>query len=183
MNRRELVGIGLGVGAFTLVGGVAVAQSAAGTAEATHTKDTQATGSLALISSRLAVKNASDSYVREFANLEVAEQETIADVLKTMSTNAQPTGTVKAPTDDEAAAHLDAAGKAAIEKLKSVKGAAFDRAYVQAQIEGHQKLLGIQESYLANGKNREQVGYAKLARGVIKEHLVLLGKIQSSLKA
>jgi putative membrane protein len=46
--------------------------------------------------------------------------------------------------------------------------------YVSAQIDGHQELLKIQETYLKSGSMREEVSVAKLARGQIKEHLALL---------
>jgi hypothetical protein len=50
------------------------------------------------------------------------------------------------------------------------------------QIDGHQKLLSIQEQYLkTNSGNREITNLAKLARGQIQEHLALLGSIQQEL--
>jgi putative membrane protein len=45
---------------------------------------------------------------------------------------------------------------------------------LRAQIEGHQKLLRIQEEYLSSGKDIAHINLAKLARGQIKEHLQLL---------
>lgn len=66
---------------------------------------------------------------------------------------------------------LDAEGKASLEKLKGLSGADFDKAYVTAQLDGHKKLLMIQEDYLKAGQNREHLSVTKLARGQIKEHI------------
>ena len=60
---------------------------------------------------------------------------------------------------------LDREGKA---------GSEFDRDYIRYEIEGHRKLLDIQEVYLKSPDNLDQANVAKLARGMIKEHLVLL---------
>ncbi|WP_187144435.1 hypothetical protein [Microvirga massiliensis] len=50
------------------------------------------------------------------------------------------------------------------------------------QIEGHRELLQIQERYLAsNPQNREHMNVAKLARGMIKEHIALLDDIQKKM--
>jgi putative membrane protein len=42
-------------------------------------------------------------------------------------------------------AMLDPAGKEMITKLKAMKGADFDKAYLMGQLDGHKKLLMIQE--------------------------------------
>ena len=68
-----------------------------------------------------------------------------------------------------------------LQRLESAQaGTNFDRDYVQAQLDGHNKLLHIQEDYLKSGKNLGLVNTAKLARGMIKEHLELLAAIQQA---
>jgi putative membrane protein len=74
-------------------------------------------------------------------------------------------------------------GKQALQKLQSAKsGGEFDREYLQAQKDGHQELLKIQESYIGSGAVREEVNVAKLARGQIKEHLTLIDTISGQMK-
>ncbi|ACL55132.1 DUF4142 domain-containing protein [Methylobacterium nodulans] len=155
-----------------------------GEAEAKHAADTLAAGSLALAASRIALKKAKDDDVKQFAQFEVAEQETIADVLKAMRDPSTPaSGQVKAPSEPEVTGQIDSRGKATLDKLEQAKaGPAFDAEYIKGQIEGHQSLLKIQEDYLATGKDRENLGAAKLARGMIKEHLALLSDIKKDLK-
>jgi putative membrane protein len=76
--------------------------------------------------------------------------------------------------------HLDEQGKQMMQKLQAAKaGADFDRAYLQAQKDGHQQLLKIQEAYIGAGKVREAVNVSKLARGQIKEHLALLDNVSA----
>jgi predicted outer membrane protein len=62
--------------------------------------------------------------------------------------------------------NLDDAGKASVEKLRALKaGSEFDRDYIRYEIEGHRKLLDIQEVYLKSPDNLDQANVAKLARG------------------
>ncbi|RVU20154.1 DUF4142 domain-containing protein [Methylobacterium oryzihabitans] len=155
-----------------------------GDAEAKHAADTLAAGAMSLAASRVALQKAKDDDVKQFARFEVAEQETIADVLKAMRDPATAaSGSVKPPSEPEVTGQLDPKGKAMLDKLEQAKaGSAFDREYIRGQIEGHQALLKIQEDYLASGKDRENLAVAKLARGQIREHLALLKDIDADLK-
>ena len=90
-------------------------------------------------------------------------------------------GALKPPSDRETEANLDAESKASLQKLQGLSGADFDKAYVSAQLDGHRKLLDIQENYLKNGKNRAQLSITKLARGQIREHIDHLEMLRSKL--
>ena len=185
MDRRLAL-----TGLAALVATPALAQNASapmpmGEAETTHAKRTMTLGAMSLATSRIAHGMATDDDVKEFAGFEIAEQDTIADILKGMMEPTPPpaVGQVKASTDAEVAAHLDAKGKAMVDKLREAKaGPAFDREYVTGQIEGHRGLLDAQEDYLKVGKNRDHLNIAKLARGQIKEHLALLADIEKELR-
>jgi len=157
--------------------------AAMGEAEAKHAADTSMAGGMSLEASRIALKKAQNPKVKEFAQLEVSEQETIADVLKSMRDQSTPaTGQVKAPSAEVVQTNLDAKGKQMMEKLqKAEAGAGFDREYIKDQIQGHQELLQIQETYLKSGKDRENLNVTKLMRGQIKEHLTLLQEIEKQL--
>ena len=75
--------------------------------------------------------------------------------------------------------NLDNASKAAVEKLRALgAGSDFDHDYIQYEVEGHRKLLDIQEVYLKVHDNLDETNVAKLARGMIKEHLTLLTGVQ-----
>ena len=145
-----------------------------------HIKDTLVAGSLSLAVSRLAEPKIKHLPLKQFAGFEIAEQETIADILtRMMMPGGPPTGTAVAPTNAALSANLDAEGKATIEKMRAMKaGPDFDRAYVGTQIKGHKALLAIQDAYLAAPDLVGQTDVAKLARGMIKEHLALLDDLK-----
>ncbi len=145
-----------------------------------HMKDTMRAGSMSLIVSRIALGKVKHPMAKQFAEFETAEQDTIADILKgKMMPDMKPTGDVKAPTDAEVMGNLDAKGKEMAEKMKAMKaGPDFDKTYIKAQVEGHHELLVIQDTYLKVADDADETNVAKLAKGMIKEHLVLLGEIE-----
>ena len=88
---------------------------------------------------------------------------------------------IQAPSDAQLMQNLDAAGKASVEKLRTAhSGSEFDRDYLRYEVEGHRKLLDIQEVYLRNPNNLDETNIAKLARGLIKEHLTLLADLDKA---
>jgi putative membrane protein len=181
MNRRALLTSAAFAAAFAAFFSEPASSKTAtpGNAEKKHADETKKVGSLSLAASRVAVETASDPMVKAFAKWEVAEQETIADILKSMETDGKAEGTLKPPTEREVEAMLDAEGKASLDKLKAASGKDFDKAYVSAQLDGHRKLLTIQEEYLTVGENREHLSVTKLARGQIKEHIDHLDMLKS----
>jgi putative membrane protein len=159
----------------------APAPSAGTDAQQKHLRDTMAVGSLSLLLSRIAQPKVTHPLLKQFTQFEIAEQETVADVLKAFKTNAAPKGTIQAPTDAELMQNLDEAGKASVEKLRAQPaGAQFDRDYIRYEVEGHRKLLDIQEVYLKSPDNLDETNIAKLARGMIKEHLTLLADMDKA---
>jgi predicted outer membrane protein len=183
MNRRSLLtsaAFAAVVPAFVSIPALAQTASPPGDAEKKHGEETKKVGSLSLATSRVALDKASDPMVKEFAKWEVAEQETIADILKSMETDGKAEGALKPPSEAEVEAMLDSEGKAGLDKLKGASGKEFDKAYVTAQLDGHKKLLTIQEDYLKIGQNREHLSVTKLARGQIKEHIDHLDALKST---
>lgn len=160
-----------------------------------HLEDTMQVGTVALATSRMALEKARDPRVRQFAQFEIAEQETVAAVLKAMQepettastadtgANGQPTaaGTSSRAADSNAQPSLGPQGGPMVDKMQALSGAEFDRQYVQAQIEGHKQLLQIQDAVLQSGAPREQRGVARMARTQISEHIVLLQGLQQAL--
>ena len=138
-------------------------------AEITHRMETLQTGMLALETSKIALSKATSPVVKQFAQLEVDEQTTIAGIFKSMYPNAPEVA-------------LSAENIQKLESLKAASASNFDMMYVKAQIDGHKKLLSIQDDYLDSAKNREEMNVTKLARGQIKEHIMLLQAYQANLK-
>jgi putative membrane protein len=150
---------------------------AMGEAEMKHTRDTLMAGMVALETSKVALEKARNDQVKQYAQFERDEQEGIAEVLKSMMDPAATSSTMPMPMQ------LQGEDAAMVQKMRGMQtGAEFDRMYVQGQIEGHQKLLRIQEEYIRQGRNREHLNVAKLARGHIKEHIEDFTDISKALK-
>lgn len=153
-----------------------------GPADTKYIQDTMRVGSASLATSRIAAQKAQNASVKQFATFEVAEQETMAEVLKSMEGATITSGQGKA-TNAEAQDQMDAKGKEMLQKLQAAKaGPEFDAEYLRGQKEGHQELLKIQETYIGSGRLREAVNVSKLARGQIKEHLTLIDTISTAMK-
>ena len=152
--------------------------AAMGAPEQKHMMETMAAGSMSLAASRVAVKKARDEDVKQFAEFEVAEQETIADVLTSMKEPSKASGKLNPPSDAEVRKNISQEDQAMLQKMEQMDGKEFEAAYVKAQTDGHQKLLRIQEDYLASGKDLAHINVAKLARGQIKEHLQILADLR-----
>jgi len=179
MYERRIIVAGLAA----LIASPSLAQSqqqgtGIGDAENRYMNQLMPLGSLALASSRVALQKAGDPNLKEFARFEVAEQETIADVVKSIQNPGTMRGEVKQASDAEVRQHLDQQGQNSLQRLQSMQGADFDREYLRAQIDGHNELLKLQEEYLKSGRNLLIVNTAKLARGMIKEHLQILADIE-----
>ena len=155
--------------------------------DAKYQSETLQTGTLSLETSKIAQQSASNPKVKQFANFEVAEQETIGDIIKSMTTDKSGAAKYPAPRGEARSGNAAAPQTsptnetaAAIKSLQALKGEQFDTEYVKAQVAGHQRLLTIQEEYISKGKDPETLAVAKLARGMIKEHLMLLGDLSKA---
>ncbi len=150
-----------------------------GPMEMHYMEETKHVGSLSLLISREALHRAQNPKVLEFAKFEVAEQETIADILMGMMMPPdQVSGVVVPPTNEQAMANLSGEGRMNFMRLRAMNGPGFEAEFITAEINGHQKLLSIQQNYLDQGHSRGAINVAKLAKGMITEHLQLLSDIQ-----
>jgi putative membrane protein len=113
--------------------------------------------------------------VKQFAKFEADEQKGLAEVLRSMM---EPTGAASPPAG--APPQPDQKHAAMIQKLQQAKaGDAFDKDYVQGQLDGHRELLQIQERFIqGRPQNREAMNIAKLAAGHIREHIQVLEDLQ-----
>lgn len=166
MDRRLMLMSAAALGVAGPALAQATASGAMGKPETDHAMQTAMAGTASLMMADIGMQKATNAKVKEFAKFEHDEQTTISEILKAMDPSMTP------PKPDAKTAEM-------IEKLKAAKaGAEFDKMFLTGQTEGHEKLLAIQEDYLKSGKNREVTSVAKLARGMIKEHLVLLADLR-----
>jgi putative membrane protein len=149
-----------------------------------YIRQTLAAGSLSLAVSRIAEEKLRTDDLKEFAQMEVTEQETLADVLKSLQNPGATDGTMKPPSEAEVEQHLDQRGREELEKMRAAPAdTEFDREYLKTQTNGHLELLRIQEAYLASGPNNLNfINVAKLTRAMIREHLQLLADLESAIE-
>jgi uncharacterized protein (DUF305 family) len=153
-------------------------------ADMQHLQQTMQLGMVALETSRIAQQKAQNADLKRFATFEVQEQTTLSEVLHSMMEPAATSATGAASGTSAPAMQMDAQSREMIQRLQNTQpGEAFDRQYLQGQMEGHSALLQVQTQYLqSNPQSREHVNVARLARGVITEHIALLEEIQTKMK-
>ena len=131
---------------------------------------------LSLVTSQIAVDRARKADAREFAGFELTEAIAVTTVLKQLGTAVPP---------------MDAKARATLEKIRSAAaGAAFDRAYIDAQYENHVFLRDLATAYLGNApRNPDDMAemqgrhLATLALATFKEHVLLTHRIAHELLA
>ncbi|MBD2702624.1 DUF4142 domain-containing protein [Spirosoma sp. BT702] len=123
---------------------------------------------LSLVTSQIAVSKATNKYAKEFAGFELEEAKAVTSVLKDLGTPVPA---------------MNAKAQATLTKIKTATGAAFDKAYIQAQLENHEFLRDLAQNYLKNsvGKTSPAESHtrhlATLALAVFKEHVALTKQI------
>ena len=131
---------------------------------------------LSLVTSQIAVDRARKADAREFAGFELTEAIAVTTVLKQLGTPVPP---------------MDAKARATLDKIRSAApGAAFDRAYIDAQYENHVFLRDLATAYLGNSPPNpsdmaEMHGrhLATLALATFKEHTMITQRIARELRA
>ncbi|NID09539.1 DUF4142 domain-containing protein [Fibrivirga algicola] len=128
---------------------------------------------LSLATSQIAVSKATQKNAKEFAGFELEEAKSVTSVLKDLGTPVPA---------------MDAKAQATLNKIKTTaKGTAFDKAYIQAQLENHEFLRDLAQNYLKNstgktGAAESQTRHlATLALAVFKEHVAITRRILGEL--
>jgi predicted outer membrane protein len=143
-----------------------------------------ALSTVSLQQSNFALSKAQNPRLKQFAEFEIGEQNLLTDIMHSFADpNATASTTAGAQAAASTAPELPQKDSQAMERLsKAQPGAAFDHDYVALQIQGHQELLKLQETYLQQSSgNRETTNLARLSRNQIQEHLTMLQDIQKEL--
>jgi predicted outer membrane protein len=174
MDRRNalasLSGLATTAVLFTTVGRPAFSATGKTLDESAYKAQTLTVGTLSKLSSTMALVQGANPKVKEFAQFEINEQTTMAQVLTHMA-NPPP-----AMLDPNMQAHLT--------QLQTMTGKAFDAAYLEVQLDGHHRLYTIQQEFLdftPTDMDREHI--AMLARTVIQMHLTMIQDIQNIIGA
>jgi putative membrane protein len=87
------------------------------------------------------------------------------------------------PEDSDTAQALKKGGADNVANLKMLKGAAFDKAYVDHEIAYHQQVIdALDKTLIPNAKNAELKGLLEKSRPAFVAHLEHAKKVQGELK-
>lgn len=163
MDRRQLLAGGAAIASFLPAAQALRAQEAADPAAATGAMDEAKMAALEggmflMQTSQVAQERGTSDNVKAFAALEVAEQQAIA----------------RAFGAEGAEIPLREGHAQILADLQAAEGDAFDMAYIDAQIAGHEEARPIHETYAESGEDPMARGASMVGVTGIDTHLVML---------
>jgi|GEM_PF-1000629 len=124
----------------------------------------------ALATAQLAERMAENPAVKLFGQLE-AEEQTAFMTARQMAGLRVPT--VELMREEQRQMMI---------RMRDMRGAEFDRAFIRAQVQGHQELLRLHQAAAQNPTSREEGMLATVAVPPIRTHLVMLEGIERSMR-
>ncbi len=122
--------------------------------------------------SKLAATKATNADVKKFAQKMVTDHTKANGELKTLAGKFNVT----------LPAELNSTHKSALEKLKGLSGADFDKAYVDAMVSDHNDAVNLFQSEADGGTTEELKAFAAKTLPTLKEHQTMIKDIQSKMK-
>ena len=170
MNRRSFA---LSALAVPLPFGAAQAQTRSGRDhELQHVAASLSYGAASIEAGRLALDNTRRNDIRRFAGDEIAEQQMVARVLRTIVLAAYGVGPQQEPKIQDSTA---------LEALRTADPARFDAGFVAFQLNIHRELMQAQENYLSRGQEPLGRAVAMMAQAHIADHLGRLTQLQQAI--
>ena len=127
---------------------------------------------------KLAAAQASDPEVKKFAQLMVTDHTGVNKQAVDLATKLKVT-----PEDNPTSKSLKAGGDENLKNLQGLKGAAFDKAYVDHEVAYHQAVLdAVDKTLIPGAKNEELKALLVKVRPAFVAHLEHAKHIQASLK-
>ena len=162
--------------AFTALAGAAFAQGGPNDAQIAHIVVTA--NQVDIDAGKLAEKKGSTKEVKAFGKMMVTDHSGV---------NKQATALVKKlkvkPEDNDTSKALKKEGQENIARLKGLKGAAFDKAYIDHEIDYHQQVLdAVDKVLLPNAKNEELKALITKVRPAFVAHLEHAKQVRANLK-
>lgn len=122
--------------------------------------------------SKVAQTKAQNADVKKFAQKMVADHSKANEELKALA------GKFKVTLPAE----LNSTHKSALEKLNSLSGADFDKAYVDAMVKDHDDAVSLFQTEADGGTTEELKAFAAKALPTLKSHQTMIKDIQGKLK-
>jgi putative membrane protein len=125
----------------------------------------------------LAKTKATNPKVREFANRMVTDHTGVNQAATDLVTRLGVT-----PEENPTSQQLTQGGQQNLDNLRSLNGAAFDRAYIDHEVEYHQAVLdALDNTLIPNAQNAELKSLLQTSRPAFVAHLEHAREVQSSL--
>jgi putative membrane protein len=127
---------------------------------------------------KLAESRGSNKEVKEFGKRMVADHTGVNKQATALVTKLK----VK-PEENDTSKSLKSSGAESVKRLKELKGAEFDKAYIDNEVTYHQNVLdALDKTLIPNAKNQELKDLLVKVRPAFVAHLDHAKQIQSSLK-
>ncbi|MDQ0638997.1 putative membrane protein [Pedobacter sp. W3I1] len=121
---------------------------------------------------KMALEKSSNPQVKEFATMMVKDHGMANTELTAIAK--QKNITLPSTVDDEHKKKMD--------DLSKKTGADFDKAYVDAMVSGHKSTLKLMEDESRDGKDADLKAFATKTAPIVQSHLVMINKINDSMK-
>lgn len=132
-----------------------------------------ANGGLAEVAlGKLALNKTSNASIKDFANMMVTDHGQANTELMSIASAKN----ITLPTEPDSA-HLKKA-----DDLSKLSGKDFDKAYVDAMIDGHKKTLDLMNNEAKNGADSTLKAFAAKVAPIVQKHLDAINKIHDSMK-
>lgn len=126
---------------------------------------------------KLAAAQATNAEVKKFANTMVTDHTGVNKSATALVTKLKVT-----PEDNPTSQSLKSGGEDNVKNLKSLKGAAFDKAYIDHEVTYHQAVLdALDKTLIPNAKNAELKALLVKVRPAFVAHLEHAKHLQSTL--
>jgi putative membrane protein len=134
---------------------------------------TAANGGMAEVAlGKLAQQNSNNDQVKNFGAMMVTDHGKANDELMAIA----KTKNITLPTA------VDADHQKKMDDLSKLKGKDFDKAYVDAMIDGHKKTLDLMQNEAKNGTDPDLKAFAAKTAPTVQMHLDAINKIHDSIK-
>lgn len=162
--------------AFMALAGAAFAQAGPNDAQIAHIVVTA--NQVDIDAGKLAEKKGASKEVKAFGKMMVTDHSGVNKQAIALAKKLK----VK-PQDNDTSKALKKEGQENLAKLKGLKGAAFDKAYIEHEIDYHQQVLdAVDKVLLPNAKNEELKALITKVRPAFVAHLEHAKQVQANLK-
>jgi putative membrane protein len=134
---------------------------------------TAASGGMAEVAlGKLALSKTADAKIKEFATMMVTDHSKANDELMVIA----KTKNITLPMA------VDSTHQKKMDELAKKSGTDFDKAYVDAMVDGHKKTLDLMNSEAKDGKDADLKAFAGKTAPTVQMHLDMINKIHDGMK-